>query len=56
MKLQRDYGLGILPAHVRIGELFRNCLLTCMTPDIARNMFVKCYIHVSNEERAWATR
>ena len=56
MKLQRDFVLGLLPAHVRIGDLFRNCLLTCMTPDIACNMFVKCHVHVSDEERAWAGR
>jgi DDE superfamily endonuclease len=56
MKLQRDYGLGFLPPHVRIGDVFCQCLLTCMTPDIACNMFVKCFVHVSAEERAWATR
>ena len=56
MKLQRDYGIGFLPPHVRIGDLFRQCLLTCMTPDIACNMFVKCHVHVSAAERDWATR
>ena len=56
MKLQRDYGLGFLPHHVRIGDVFRQCLLTCMTPDIACNMFVKCHVNVSDAERAWATR
>ena len=56
MKLQRDYGLGLLPPHVQIGDLFRNCLLTCMTPDIACNMFLKCHVHVTDDERAWAAR
>lgn len=56
MKLQRDYGLGLLPHHARIGDLFRQCLLTCMTPDAACNMFVKCHVHVSAAERAWALR
>lgn len=56
MKLQRAYGLGFLPPHVRIGDLFRQCLLTCMTPDIACNMFVKCHVDVSAAERDWATR
>jgi transposase len=56
MKLQKDYGLGILPPNVRIGDLFRNCLLTCMTSEIACNMFVKCHVHVSDDERAWAAR
>ena len=56
MKLQRDHGLGVLPPHVRIGDLFRDCLLTCMTTDIACNMFVKCHVPVSDGERAWAAR
>ena len=56
MKLQRVYGLGFLPPHVRIGDLFRQCLLTCMAPDIACNVFVKCHVHVSATERDWATR
>ena len=54
IKLQRDYGIRLLPANARIGDLFRNCLLTCMTPGIACNMFEKFYVHVSDEERAWA--
>ena len=56
MKLQRDYGIGLLPANAYIGDLFRNCLFACMTPDIACNMFEKCSVHVSDEERAWANR
>ena len=56
MKLQRDHGLEFLPPHVRIGDLFRECLLTCMTPDIACNMFLKRYVHVTVAERDWATR
>lgn len=38
IKLRRDYGLNMLPPHTKIGDLFRNCLLTCMNPDIACNM------------------
>jgi transposase len=56
MKLKRDYGLNMLPPDVIIGDLFRTCLLTCMTPDIACNMFERCYVQVSDAERAWASR
>jgi transposase len=56
MKLKRDYGLNMLPPHLKIGDLFRDCLLTCMTPEIACNKFVRCFVNVSDAERAWATR
>lgn len=56
MNLQRDHGLGLLPPNVRIGDLFRDCLLTCMTADIACNMFIKCHVRVYEAERAWAAR
>lgn len=53
-KLLTHYGRVLLPPNSNIGELFRDCLLNCMTPDKAINMFEKCYIHVTAEQRAWA--
>jgi DDE superfamily endonuclease len=55
-KLRNRYGHGFLPPDVRIGHLFRECLYDCITPDIACNMYVKCYVPVTPEERAWANR
>ena len=48
------YGRAILPQNSKIGDLFRECLLNCMNPEKACNMFEKCYINVSAAERAWA--
>lgn len=53
-KLLTYYGRALLPPNAKIGELFRNCLLDCLTPDKACNMFVKCFINVTAEQRAWA--
>ena len=53
-KLLTVYGRSILPGNAKIGDLFRDCLLNCMTPEKACNMFEKCFIHVSAAERAWA--
>ena len=53
-KLLTNYGRALLPPNANIGELFRSCLLDCLTPDKACNMFVKCFIHVTAEQRAWA--
>jgi hypothetical protein len=55
-KLLTVYGRALLPPDYNIGDLFRDCLLNCMTPDKACNMFQKCHIHVAAEERAWANR
>lgn len=55
-KLLTVYGRALLPPDSNIGDLFRDCILTCMTPDKACNMFQKCFIHVTAEERAWANR
>ena len=57
VNLQRRYGGSLLPAHLKIGDLFRNCLLSCLkTPDVACNMFLHCFIPVTEEERIWANR
>ena len=55
-KLLTVYGRALLPHGPTIGHLFRDCLLSCMTPDKACNMFEKCYVHVTADERAWANR
>lgn len=55
--LQRRYGGAPLPVNSRIGDLFRNCLLSCLkSADIACNMFEHCFIPVSEDERIWANR
>lgn len=57
VNLQRRYGGSLLPAHLKIGDLFRNCLLSCLkSPDVACNMFGHCFIPVTEEERLWANR
>lgn len=53
-KLLRVYGRTLLPPNTKIGDLFRDCLLNCLTPDKACNMFEKCHISVSIHDRAWA--
>ena len=55
-KLRNRYGHGALPPGFRIGDLFKSCLDDCLTPEIACNMFVKCFVPVTPEDRAWATR
>ena len=56
MKLKRDYGRGILPLNARICDLFRESINTCITPDVACNIFEHCFIPVTAEERDWANR
>ena len=56
MKLRRDYGVGILPPNFKIKDAFVECLSTCLTPNIACNLFQHCFIPVSAHERAWANR
>lgn len=55
--LQRRYGGSPLPANLKIGDLFRNCLLSCLkSADLACNMFEHCFIPVSAHDRIWANR
>ena len=55
-KLRNRYGHGVLPPGHKIGDLFKSCLEDCITPEIACNMFVKCYIPVTPQDREWANR
>ena len=56
MKLQRDHGHGILPMNIKMHDVFADCISTCLTPDIACNLFEYCFITVSAAERALANR
>jgi transposase len=53
-KLLKVYGRTLLPPNSKIGDLFRDCLLNCLTPDKACNMFEKCHISISVQDREWA--
>ena len=53
----RIYGGSLLPADLKIGDLVRNCLQSCLkSPDVACNMFEHCFIPVTEQERIWANR
>lgn len=39
-----------------IREIFLESLRSAVTPEVACKLFEKCYIHVTDEEKAWATR
>ena len=39
-----------------IRDIFLDCLRTSVTPEITCKLFESCYIHVSDAEKAWATR
>lgn len=57
INLQIRYGGVFLPLHLKIGDLFRNCLFSCLTSaHVACNMFEHCFIHVTEDERIWANR
>ena len=56
MKLQRDHGNGILPMNVKIHEIFRECVSSCLTAIQCCNIFEHCFVPVSAAERAFANR
>jgi transposase len=56
MKLQREYGHGILPHNLKIHQIFSDCISNCVTPNQACNIFEHCFIPVTLAERAWANR
>jgi len=39
-----------------IHDIFLECLQSSVTPAVACKLFQSCYIHVTDEELAWATR
>ena len=39
-----------------IHDIFLECLQSSATPAVACKLFQSCYIHVTDEELAWATR
>ena len=52
-KMRSQYGA----AHgYSIRDIFLDCLRTSVTPKIACKLFESCYIHVSEAEKAWASR
>ena len=56
MRLQRDYGVGILQPDFKIHDAFSECISACLTANDACNLFEKCFIPVTAAERAWANR
>lgn len=52
-KMQTHYGTE---HGFSIREIFLGCLRSAVTPEVACKLFEKCYIHVTDEEKAWATR
>ena len=56
MKLQRDHGNGVLPMNVKIHEIFRECVSSCLTADQCCNLFEHCFVPVTAAERAFANR
>ena len=55
-KLQRDHGREILDLNVRICDMFRESISTCINENTACNIFEKCFVSVTAGERAWANR
>ena len=55
-RLRNRYGRGALPPGLKISDLFKSCLDDCLTPEIVCNMFVKCFVPVTQQDRAWANR
>ena len=56
MKLKREYGDGILPMNIKIHELFRDCVSTCVTANQCCNLFEHCHVPVTAGEREFANR
>jgi DDE superfamily endonuclease len=54
--LRRRYGTGFVPIGTRIGDIFRDILYECVTPDQACNYFTHCFIPVTDQRREWANR
>ena len=56
MKLKREYGDGIFPMNIKIHELFRDCVSTCLTANQCCNLFEHCHVPVTAGEREFANR